>query len=85
MYQACWIGEDGAMACAARTKTAALRKFKTLMRADCGDLEARALTVKGISRGWLRDATEQERDEDWAEWFVLYKEKTPYPVWVYKQ
>lgn len=61
--EAVWIGEDGDAACVAKTKEAALRKFKALMRGDVGDWEAKEMKLEDIGIGWLflperRDATE---------------------------
>ncbi len=81
-----WIGEDGAMACFAKSKREALSKFKALTRGDVGDYEAKQLLYEDIGIGYARIATEEEKSEDWAEFVVSWsgkpESKTPYKVYV---
>lgn len=84
-HEACWIGEDGGAACVAKTKEAAMRKFRALMRSDVGDLEAKEMNIEDVGIGWLHLPTEDDKDE-WGEdyqWFINHKEESPYEVWVY--
>lgn len=82
LRSACWIGEDGNAACIAKNKREALRKIKDLMRTDVGEYEAREIKLADISYGWARLATEEEKQETWSEFFVMYEEKSPYQCYV---
>lgn len=79
---AVYIGEDGDMCCAANSKKSALKKFKKLIKEECGDFESNEIEIKDIVIGWLRLPIEEE-DEDECEWYASYGRKTPYPVFIY--
>jgi len=88
LEEAMWIGEDGNAACKAKSKRQAFSKFKNLMRQDVGELEASEMKLEEVGIGWLhlvKDLPEEERTGDIAdcEWYVSWKEKTPYKVYVY--
>jgi hypothetical protein len=87
LQQGAWIGEDGAMACLAKNKREALRKFKAVMRGDVGRWEAEALKFEDIGIGYARLTTEEERGEDCGaefnvNWSGKPEKKTPYKVYV---
>jgi hypothetical protein len=85
--EAFYIGEEGEMACFAKTEMGAQRKFRARIREDCGDSwELEELSKENIGIGWFQFATEAEKEEygQDCEYFVSYKEKTPYEVWVYR-
>lgn len=85
----CYIGEDGAMCVKCPTELGALRKFRKQWINDCGiDDEALGeITSETIGVGWLHLVTDSDRRtgefEDDCEWYISYKEKSPYEVWVY--
>jgi hypothetical protein len=82
LREGCWIGEDGNAVCIAQNKREALRTIKALMRRDCGEAEARSIKSDEISVGWARLATQKEKEETWSEFFVMYKEESPYKCYV---
>jgi hypothetical protein len=87
LKEAQYIGEDGNMAVNTPTKRGAWIKFRQRWREDIGDHEAQELTEEYIGTAWLHLVSElpkdeQERFED-AEWYVDYRNPSPYEVWVY--
>jgi len=85
--EASWLGEDcDSMVCVSSTKRGAVLKFKRLMIADVGDIEAEEIKEKDVTVGWLRLPTEEDEEENGdltPEWYVMSKQKSPYPVFVW--
>lgn len=84
-HEAVWIGEDGGAACVAKTKEAAMRKFRALMRNDVGDIEAKEMSIDDVGIGWLHLPSADDKDE-WGDeymWFINHTKESPFEVWVY--
>lgn len=86
-----YLGEEGDMAVNCKTKLGAFRKFKQQVREDCGESsELEDMTMDNIGIGWVFVVTAEMKKEDYedrfeedTEYYVSYKEKSPYQVWIY--
>lgn len=90
LKDACYVGEDGAMATQCKTKRGAWIKFRKQVREDCGEYEASEIKLDDIIKAWAHVATKEEFEE-WGgecEWFVNFGEKKEgvrnFPVWYYE-
>ena len=86
-----WIGEDGDMAIACKTKVGAWKRMRAITRDDCGDYEASEIKIDKIGIGWLHISTPEDKKRFWenhgeenVEWFVEFAHNTPKgrQVWV---
>lgn len=87
LQEAVWIGEDGDMAIDGRfSKRYAWIQFRKLMREDVGEPEASEIEIADVDRGWFKLPTPEDIEEDGEnhDWYVHYRIKSKYPVWVYK-
>lgn len=93
LNEAIWVGEDGNAAAFCKTKLGAFRKFKKLMREDCGEIEASEMKIEDVEIGWLHYCGNLSVDvklakglESDTEWYVSWSvdEKSPYEVWIYR-
>lgn len=83
--EAFYIGDEGDMACFAKTELGAWRKFRARIKADCGDsYELQDLCRDNIGIGWFKLTSKEENEKYDSDWLVLYEEKTPYEVWIYR-
>jgi len=86
-----YIGEEGDMAVNCKTQLGAFIKFKQQVREDCGESsEVEEMTMDNIGIGWVFIVTDEMKKEDCedrfeedTEYYVSYKEKSPYQVWTY--
>jgi hypothetical protein len=85
--EAFYIGEEGDIACFAKTKLGAWRKFRARVRKDCGEgWTLDEMEKSNICIGWFRLPTKEDKEEwgDDCDYIVSYREKSPYEVWVYR-
>lgn len=79
-----WVGEDGEAVCVARTEKAAWSKFKTLMKEEVGEIEAREMKERyTIGRVYLNlFSPEESQEHEGAEWYASLIDKSPYELWM---
>lgn len=91
LQEAQYIGEDGGMVVNAKTPEEAYEKMSKRWIEDCGEEDFKDFqenwfkSPDDLSIGWLHLVT-PDRKKDFEpdiEWYVSYKEKSPYELWVY--
>lgn len=90
LQEAQYIGEDGGMVVDGRfTELGAYRKMMKRWKEDTGEVEEfkEFCQPDDLSMGYLHLMTPEKREkigaEEDVEWYVSWKDKSPYEVWVF--
>ena len=88
--EADYVGEDGNMACNAKTKMGALKMFRKRVEGDCGQEEADVIKISDIGIGYLFLTDKNNKDHEYmisegSEWYVNWSGEmsSDYKVYVY--